>query len=60
MEQLLVQITEKWRIAVDWKLLVAVLFVDFTRAFDTVSHNILLQKLYNLEIRGNIWLWLSH
>ena len=52
-EQLLIQITEKWRIAVDRKLLVGVLFVDFTKAFDTVSHNILLQKLNDLGIRGD-------
>ena len=59
-EQLLIQITEKWRIAVDRKLLVGVLFVDFTKTFDTASHNILLQKLNDLGIRGDIWLWLSH
>lgn len=39
-EQLPIQITEKWRIAVDRKLLVRVLFVDFAKAFDTVPHNI--------------------
>ena len=59
-EQLLIQIREKWRIAVDRKLLVGVLFVDFTKAFDTVSHNILLQTLNDLGIRGDIWLGLSH
>ena len=59
-KQLLIQITEKWRMAVDRKLLVGVLFAKFTKAFDTVSHNILLQKLNDLEIRGDIWLWLSH
>ena len=59
-EQLLIQITEKWRTAVDRKLLVGVLFVDFIKAFDTVSHNILLQKLNDLGIIGDIWLWLSH
>ena len=59
-EQPLIQITEKWRIAVDRKLLVGVLFVDFTKAFDTVSHNILSQKLDDLGTRGYIWLWLSY
>ena len=33
--------------------------MDFTKAFDTVSHNILLQKLNNLGLRGDIWLWLK-
>lgn len=44
----------------DTKLLVGVLFVDFTKPFDTVSENILLQKLNGLGIRGDIWLGLSH
>ena len=54
-EQLLIHLTEKWREAVERKL-----FVDFTKAFDTVSHNILLQKLNYLGIRGDIWLWLKN
>ena len=29
-------------------------------AFDTVSHNILLQKLNDIRIRGDIWLWLKN
>ena len=53
-EQLLIHLTEKWREAVERKY-----FVDFTKAFDTVSHNILLQKLNNLGLRGDIWLWLK-
>ena len=36
------------------------LFVDFTKAFDTALHNILLQKLNDLGIRGEIWLWLKN
>ena len=39
---------------------VGVLFIDFTKAFDTVSHNMLLQKLNDLEIRGDIWLWVRN
>ena len=34
--------------------------MDFTKAFDTVSHNILLQKLNDLGIRGDVWLWLKN
>ena len=34
--------------------------MDFTKALDTVSHNILLQKLNNLGIRGDILLWLKN
>ena len=54
-EQLLIHLTEKWREAVERKY-----FVDFTKAFDTVSHNILLQKLNDIGIRGDVWLWLKN
>ena len=59
-EQLLIHLKERWREAVEKKLYVGILFVDFTKAFDTVSHNILLQKLNDLGIRGDIWLWLKN
>ena len=42
-EQLSIHLTEKWREAAEKKLCVGILFVDFTKAFDTMSHNMLLQ-----------------
>ena len=36
-----------------------VVFVGFMRAFDTVSHNILLQKPENAGIGGDFLLWLK-
>ena len=54
------RLKERWREAVEKKkLYVGILFVDFTKAFDTVSHNILLQKLNDIGIRGDVWLWLK-
>ena len=58
--QLLIHLTERWREAVERNLFVGILFVDFTKAFDTVSRNILLQKLNDRGIRGDIWLWLKN
>ena len=55
-EQLLTHLPETWREAVERKLFVGILFADFTKAFNTVSYNILLQKLNDLGIRGDIWL----
>jgi len=38
------------------KILVGV-FLDFTKAFDTVNHTILMEKLNHIGIRGPIWRW---
>ena len=59
-QQLLKHLTERWRESIERKLFVGILFVDLTKAFDTVSHNILPQKLNDLAIRGDIWLWLKN
>ena len=44
-ELLLVHLTKTWRKAVDSGLIVAVAFVDVRKAFDSVSHQVLLEKL---------------
>ena len=59
-EQLLKHLTERWREAIERKLFVGILFVNLTKAFDTVSHNILLQKLNELGIKRDIRLWLKN
>ena len=35
------------------------LFIDFKKAFDTVNHNILLEKLKKLRIQGNVLSWVG-
>ena len=51
-ELLLIHLTESWRRAVDSGMVVAAAFVDFKKAFDSVSHDILLKKL-NCEFGVN-------
>ena len=59
-EQLLIHLKERWSKTVEKNWLYAgILFVDFTKAFDAVSHNILLQKLNDIGIRGDVGLWLK-
>ena len=45
--------------SLDKKETVIAVFLDFSKAFDTVNHNILLSKLMNLGIRGRMNDWFS-
>ena len=58
-ELLLVHMTEIWRSAIDSNKVVGIVFVDFQKAFDCVSHNVLLRKLENdFGINGLLLDWL--
>ena len=35
------------------------IYLDFTKAFDSVSHNELLLKLWSIGINGNLWQWFA-
>ena len=37
-----------------------VIFLDFSKAFDSVSHHELLWKLHQIGICGNLWHWLRY
>ena len=54
-EELLLQITEKWKNAMDKGLIVGAIFLDFQKAFDSVSHDILGQKLQAVGISGDLY-----
>ena len=41
----------------DKKLPTDIIFLDFKKAFDSVSHSELLYKLWRLGITGPLWLW---
>ena len=49
--------TEKWKLVMDRGLIVGAIFIDFQKAFDTVSHEILSLKLKVVDICGPLHLW---
>ena len=55
----LICLTENIRVALDSEKLACGIFISLQKAFDTVDHEILLDKLQNCGFRGiyNIWLW---
>ena len=52
-------LVDKYHQAVQKKQYMVGLFIDLSRAFDTLSHDILLSKLYKYGIRGPAWDWLQ-
>ena len=57
--QQLILFTERLLDAKNNKNDVDVIYMDFRKAFDSVSHNALLSKLHALGISGTLWSWLE-
>ena len=55
----LIVLIDKILNALDQGKCVVGLFLDFSKAFDTVNHNILLSKLKHYGIRGTALHWLT-
>ena len=58
-EDVLLYMTERWRKAIDAGKVVGVLFIDFRKAFDSVSHQILLKKMSACGISGEFHSYLE-
>ena len=50
---------ERWTKVLDDGGQVNVIYTDYSKAFDTVSHQKLLKKLHGLGVRGNTWIWIK-
>ena len=49
-----------WLLHLDNKIPVDAVYLDFRKAFDTVPHERLLNKLYGYGVRGNLLHWVKH
>ena len=56
--QLLVCV-EEWSRSIDDGKQIDVIYTDYSRAFDTVSHRKLMQKLHGLGVLGKMWTWIQ-
>ena len=50
--------TEKWRLALGERKSIGIIFIDFQKAFDCVSHQILPQKLQASGLCGDSFDWI--
>ena len=51
---------QTWRRALDSNLVVGVLFIDFQKALESISHRILIHKIeHNYGIQGNLLDWVG-
>ena len=58
-EQAILEITDHIKANIENKLITCGLFLDFSKAFDTVNHDILIEKLNKYGIRGIAQQWFS-
>ena len=59
-EQVNLEITDSLKKAMDKKLVTCGLFLDFSKALDTINHDILLSKLHRYGLRGNPLTWFEN
>ena len=57
MEDVLLHTIGDWRLAIDSGKVVAAVFIDFTKAFDTILHTCLIRKLQSVGISDTSLNW---
>ena len=57
-EELLIYLNETWKSALENRKVVDVIYIDFQKAYNTVSHNILIYILQAMGFSGNLLMWM--
>lgn len=50
---------EEWRCPLNKNLVVHIFFVDFCKAFNSISHHPLMDKLQTVGVAGDLWCWIK-
>ena len=56
---MLLHVSDSWLRAIDAGQYVGAIFLDLAKAFDSVNHDILLQKLNHYGIREDVYGWMN-
>ena len=56
---MLLYLSETWKRNIDNGKVVGVILIDFHKAFDTVNHTILHQKMKSCGLKGTLLEWLK-
>ena len=59
-QDILLRTIDDWKTALDLSHVVATVMIDLSKAFDTINHNLLLEKLDAYAIRGVELSWFSN
>jgi len=56
----LLESLDDWTLCIQTRQQVSVVYIDFSKAFDVVSHNKLIARLYSYGVRGSVLLWIKN
>ena len=59
-QDVLLKTIDDWKLALDENKIVASVLIDLSKAFDTIDHDLLLQKLHAYGVRGSELNWFSN
>ena len=57
---MLIKTTDDWRSAVDKRKVVGTVFIDISKAFDCISHSLLLQKMLKIGVTETVLTWFTN